>query len=129
MLRSEGWTVNAKRVECIWWREGLKVPQKQPKRGCLWLNDGSCVWLLNGGIFYSLAEAKIIIEVWLATTTPSGGTHHSVTNHRHRKPLSGLRCHVDRHRNLLRPWRENRSCIKTATGPAYRVRPLGRSIT
>ena len=33
MLRSEGWTVNAKRVERIWRREGLKVPQKQPKRG------------------------------------------------------------------------------------------------
>ena len=44
MLRSEGWTVNAKRVERIWRREGLKVPQKQPKRG-LWLNDGSCVRL------------------------------------------------------------------------------------
>jgi putative transposase len=45
MLRSEGWTVNAKRVERIWWREGLKVPQKQPKKGRLWLNDGSCVRL------------------------------------------------------------------------------------
>ena len=37
--------MNAKRVERIWRREGLKVPQKQPKRGRLWLNDGSCVWL------------------------------------------------------------------------------------
>jgi putative transposase len=45
MLRSEGWTVNAKRVEHIWRREGLKVPQKQPKKGRLWLNDGSCVRL------------------------------------------------------------------------------------
>jgi len=26
-------------------REGLRVPQKQPKRGRLWLNDGSCVRL------------------------------------------------------------------------------------
>ena len=26
-------------------REGLKVPQKQPKRGRLWLNDGSCIRL------------------------------------------------------------------------------------
>ena len=32
-----------KRVERIWRREGLKVPKKQPKRGRLWLNDGSCV--------------------------------------------------------------------------------------
>jgi putative transposase len=39
------WRVNHKRVERIWRREGLKVPQKQPKRGRLWLNDGSCVRL------------------------------------------------------------------------------------
>ena len=45
MLRSEGWTVNAKRVERIWRREGLKLPQKQRKKGRLWLNDGSCVRL------------------------------------------------------------------------------------
>ena len=29
----------------IWRKEGLKVPQKQPKRGRLWLNDGSCIRL------------------------------------------------------------------------------------
>ncbi len=34
-----------KRVERIWRREGLKVPQKQAKKGRLWLNDGSCVRL------------------------------------------------------------------------------------
>ena len=45
MLRQEGWTVNHKRVERIWRREGLKVPKKQPKRGRLWLNDGSCIRL------------------------------------------------------------------------------------
>jgi len=45
MLRAEGWPVNHKRVERIWRQEGLKVPQKQPKRGRLWLNDGSCVRL------------------------------------------------------------------------------------
>ncbi len=43
LLRGEGWRVNHKRVERIWRREGLKVPKKQPKRGRLWLNDGSCV--------------------------------------------------------------------------------------
>jgi putative transposase len=42
---NKGWRVNHKRVERIWRREGLKVPQKQPKRGRLWLNDGSCVRL------------------------------------------------------------------------------------
>ncbi len=43
LLHGEGWTVNHKRVERLWRREGLKVPQKQPKRGRLWLADGSCV--------------------------------------------------------------------------------------
>ena len=43
MLRAEGWRVNHKRVERIWRQEGLKVPMKQPKRGRLWLGDGSCV--------------------------------------------------------------------------------------
>jgi len=42
---NKGWRVNHKRVERIWRIEGLKVPQKQPKRGRLWLNDGSCVRL------------------------------------------------------------------------------------
>jgi transposase InsO family protein len=45
LLRQEGWRVNHKRVERLWRREGLKVPAKQPKRGRLWLNDGSCVRL------------------------------------------------------------------------------------
>jgi transposase InsO family protein len=43
LLRREGWRVNHKRVERIWRREGLKVPKKQPKRGRLWLADGSCI--------------------------------------------------------------------------------------
>jgi len=45
LLRDRGWHVNHKRVERIWRREGLKVPKKQPKRGRLWLNDGSCIRL------------------------------------------------------------------------------------
>jgi putative transposase len=45
LLRLEGWRVNHKRVERIWRQEGLKVPRKQPKRGRLWLNDGSCIRL------------------------------------------------------------------------------------
>ena len=31
--------------EGIWRQEGLKVPARQPKRGRLWLGDGSCVRL------------------------------------------------------------------------------------
>lgn len=45
LLQAEGWEVNHKRVWRIWRREGLKVPMKQPKRGRLWLNDGSCIRL------------------------------------------------------------------------------------
>ncbi len=59
LLRMQGWGVGLGRVERIWRREGLKVPSRQPKRGRLWLNDGSCirlrpswqnhVWSVNGG--------------------------------------------------------------------------------
>lgn len=45
LLRQAGWQVNDKRIERLWKREGLKVPAKQPKKGRLWFNDGSCVRL------------------------------------------------------------------------------------
>ncbi len=45
LIRNEGKLVNHKRVERIWKSEGLKVPKKQPKRGRLWFNDGSCIRL------------------------------------------------------------------------------------
>ena len=44
-LRVAGWCANPKRVERTWREEGLKVPPRQPKRGRLWLADGSCVRL------------------------------------------------------------------------------------
>jgi transposase InsO family protein len=45
LLQADGWRVNHKRVERIWRQEGLKVPARQPKRGRLWFNDGSCIRL------------------------------------------------------------------------------------
>jgi transposase InsO family protein len=45
LLRDAGWQVNDHRVERLWRREGLKAPMKQPKKGRLWLDDGSCVRL------------------------------------------------------------------------------------
>ena len=45
LLREAGWSVSDGRIARLWRREGLKVPQKQPKKGRLWLNDGSCVRL------------------------------------------------------------------------------------
>lgn len=43
LLNMEGWDVGKDRVYTIWRQEGLKVPQKQPKRRRLWLADGSCI--------------------------------------------------------------------------------------
>jgi putative transposase len=45
LLKQNGWWINHKRVERIWHEEGLKVPQKQPRRGRLWLGNGLCVRL------------------------------------------------------------------------------------
>ena len=45
LLREAGWSVSRGRIERLWRQEGLKVKQKQPKKGRLWLNDGSCVRL------------------------------------------------------------------------------------
>ena len=45
LLNGGGIEVGKNRVQRIWRREGLKVPQKQPKRARLWLDDGSCVRL------------------------------------------------------------------------------------
>jgi len=45
-LREDGWhSLNHKRIERLWREEGLKVPQKQPKKRRLCLNDGSCIRL------------------------------------------------------------------------------------
>jgi putative transposase len=45
LLQEAGWPVGKDRVQRIWRREGLKVPQKQRPRGRLWFNDGSCIRL------------------------------------------------------------------------------------
>lgn len=45
LLNEDGFDVGHDRVYRIWRSEGLQVPQKQPKRGRLWFNDGSCIRL------------------------------------------------------------------------------------
>lgn len=45
LLRQSGWQLSRSPVERTWKQEGLKVPQKQPKRGRRWLADGSCIQL------------------------------------------------------------------------------------
>ena len=47
LLKAAGWQVGKDRVQRIWRREGLKVPQRHRPRSRLWLNDGSCVRLLR----------------------------------------------------------------------------------
>ena len=74
LLRDEGWRVNHKRVERIWRREWLsRVDVKS-----LFIEPGS-PWehgyvesfngkfrdeLLNGEIFFTLTEAKVLVERW-----------------------------------------------------------------
>jgi len=45
LLNNEGWCIGKDAVYSIWREEGLQVPQKQRKRGRLWLADGSCIRL------------------------------------------------------------------------------------
>ena len=64
MLQRSGWVVNHKRVERIWRREGLKVPARQPRRGRLWLNDGSCVRLKPESENHVWAYDFVHIRTW-----------------------------------------------------------------
>jgi putative transposase len=48
LLNRDGWQVGKDRVERIWRREGLKVPQQRKPSGRLWVNGGSCVRLTVG---------------------------------------------------------------------------------
>ncbi len=78
LLRDAGWQVNDKRVERLWRREGLKVPMKQPKKGRLWLNDGSCVRLRpeyrNHVWSYALSDRRLrsnLLRRTLCITEPT----------------------------------------------------------
>lgn len=62
LLDDAGCDVGCDRMQRIWRRNGLKVPQKQRPRGRLWLNDGSCTRLRperpNHVWSYDFAEAQ-----------------------------------------------------------------------
>jgi transposase InsO family protein len=45
LLNQAGFAVGKDRVQRIWRRAGLKVPQRQRPRSRLWLNAGSCIRL------------------------------------------------------------------------------------
>ena len=70
----------------IWRREGLKVPQKQPKRGRLWLNDGSCVRL----------RAERANHVWACDF---------VEEHTHDGRKFRMLCVIDEFTREALPWR------------------------
>lgn len=70
LLQREGWRVNAKRVERIWRREGLKVPQKQPRRGRLWLNDGHACG--PGRCIAATSGVTTLLPIALMTAKRSG---------------------------------------------------------
>jgi transposase InsO family protein len=57
------------------------------------------------------------------TTISSGRTHHSDTNHRHRRQSYGIPSHPDRLHESRKQWPKSRLCIKAETGPSYRGRP------
>jgi transposase InsO family protein len=63
LLREAGCAAKVQRVEKVWRREGLKVPQKQPKKCRLRLNDGCCISLrpecLNHVWSCDFVEARI----------------------------------------------------------------------
>ena len=52
------WTQRRKRVERIWRDEGLKAPQRQPKRRRLWLNDASYVRLRPAYVDHGRTQAS-----------------------------------------------------------------------
>ncbi len=45
LLKAQSWPFNAKRVQRIGRREGLRIPQKLPEWPRLQLTDGSCIRL------------------------------------------------------------------------------------
>lgn len=45
LLREAGWSVSDGLIGRLLRRNELNIPKKQPKKGRLWLNDGSCMRL------------------------------------------------------------------------------------
>jgi transposase InsO family protein len=92
LLVDEGWRVSVKRVYRIWRREGLKVPKKQPKRGRLWLNDGSCVRLRperpNHVWSYDLASPTSASLRFVQDQTEDGRTFRMLVDAKHRSAMT-----------------------------------------
>ena len=64
MMRNAGWSqATASKVARIWREESLKIPQKQPPRGRLWLNDGSCMACEQRTLITSGATTLSLLEM------------------------------------------------------------------
>jgi putative transposase len=132
LLRDAGWTANRKQVERIWRREGLKVPQKQPKRGRLWLNDGSCVRLRPehpGHVWaYDFVARQLKHEDVLAALTdppvarrPSANIRSDNGSELELQRVASRR--VDQRRDLLQPRRIKSADQNLAAALQYRPPP------
>ena len=104
LLRIEGWRVNHKRVERIWREEGLKVPRRQPKRGRLWLNDGSCS-RRSISSFSTRSEASTVSRLTADLLTPTVSAISPITRPYFRVLTPAIRT----------------SSIRSATAPGLRI--------
>lgn len=111
-----------KRVDRIWRRDGLKVPQKQPKRGRLWLNDGSCIRLrpeYPGHVWaYDFVEGRIhdgrkfrILAIIDEASWECMARPHQRPSLAQCRPPVPLRPTCDQH------WPRRQSCTNNQQGP------------
>jgi transposase InsO family protein len=70
LLKRQGWRANSKRIQRIWRQEGLKVPARQPKRGRLWLNDGSGLFHRTPMSCFTFGEKKDTGGLYVPRATP-----------------------------------------------------------
>ncbi len=80
LLKHRGWHVNHKRVERIWRREGLKLPVKQPQRGRLWSDDGSCVRLRPAWKNHVWAYDSVVVAIDSSPTPQRQGYLYTHSN-------------------------------------------------
>ena len=79
--------------------------------------------LLNGKIFYSLAEARVVIEAWRVHYNTARPTRPSAIDRPRRRPFTGRPATADHPRHRQRHWCRDPSCTKIETGPPDRGRP------
>ena len=79
--------------------------------------------LLNSEIFYSLTDARVVIEAWRVHYNTVRPTRLWATNHLRQRPFTGRESQIDHLPRQHLPWHRGRSCIKTEIGLHHRGRP------